>query len=93
VFPQARNTLTNLDTGTTITITVDVSGPGQLTERADTSFTLVGTGLWLMGSHRETDQLGLFLTAGRFVLSVDPLGNESLQIVGTVTDLCSQLAA
>jgi hypothetical protein len=90
VFPQAKNTLTNLDTGTTIT--VNVSGPGQLTDRTDTSFTLVGTGHWLMGSHPQTNELGLVLTAGRFVLSVDPLGNESLQIVGTVTDLCSQLA-
>jgi hypothetical protein len=90
-FPQARNTFTNLDTGTTIT--VNVSGPGEFTDFPDTSFTLVGRGLWIWGSHPETGELGLFQTAGRFILSVDRLGNEAFQIVGTITDLCSQLVA
>jgi hypothetical protein len=90
-FPQAKNTLTNLDTGTTIT--VNVSGPAKITEGADGSFTLVGTGLWGWGNNPETGEPGQFLTAGRFVVSIDAAGNESFQIVGTITDLCPQLAA
>jgi hypothetical protein len=90
-FPQAKNTLTNLDTGTSIT--VNVSGPAMITEGADGSFTLVGTGLWGWGNNPETGEPGQFLTAGRFVFSIDAAGNESFQIVGQITDLCPQLAA
>ena len=90
-FPQGKDTLTNLDTGKSITI--NVSGPGQFTNGADGSFTLVGTGLWSWDSHPVTEDPGLFLTAGRFVFSIDAAGNQSFQIVGQITDLCRQLAA
>jgi hypothetical protein len=88
-FPQNRTTFINLDTGTPIS--VNTAGPGQFTERADGSFTFVGTGTYFWLTHPQTDEPGLFLTAGRFVFSVDPAGNISFQIVGKITDLCSPL--
>jgi hypothetical protein len=89
--PQAKNTLTNLNTAESIT--VNVSGPAHITEGADGSFTLVGTGLWGWGHNPDTGDEGLFLTAGRFVFSIDAAGNPSLQRVGRLIDLCAQLAA
>ena len=90
-FPQNRTTFVNLDTGTTIS--VNTAGPGQFTERADGSVTFVGTGTYWWVNHPQTDDPGLFWTAGRFVFSVDAAGNLSFQIVGKITDLCSQLTA
>jgi hypothetical protein len=90
-FPQGRLTLTNLDTGTSITL--NVSGPGHTTEGADGSFTMVGTGLWEWGINPETGEPGEALTSGRWVFSIDTAGNGSFQIVGRVTDLCPQLTA
>jgi hypothetical protein len=51
-------------------------------------------GNWLWGNnHPETSEPGLFLLSGRFVLSVDALGNESFRSVGRFIDLCAELAA
>jgi hypothetical protein len=90
-FPQARLTITNLDTGTSITL--NTSGTAHLTERADGSFTMVGTGLWEWGINPETLEPGETLTSGRWVFSIDAAGNGSFQIVGKITDLCPQLTA
>jgi hypothetical protein len=91
VFPQGRLILTNLDTGTSITL--NVSGGGHTTEGADGSFTMVGTGLWEWGINLETGEPGESLTSGRWVFPIDAAGNASFQIVGKITDLCPQLAA
>jgi hypothetical protein len=88
--PQGKATLTNLNTGKSITI--NISGPAHITDNPDGSFTLVGTGLWGWEHNPETEEPGLFVTAGRFVLSVDAEGNASFQIVGQITDLCQELA-
>lgn len=90
-YPQFKATLTNLVTGESIR--VNIAGPAHITESPDGSFTLVGTGNWLFGTHPDTDELGLFQIAGRFVLSIDPQGNESFRFVGRVKDLCAELAA
>ena len=90
-FPQARLTITNLDTGTSITL--NTSGTGFTTEGADGSFTMVGTGLWEWGINPRTLEPGETLTAGRWVFSIDAAGNAFFQVIGRVTDLCPQLTA
>ena len=90
-YPRFRQTLTNLETGETITN--NISGPARIIERPDGSFTLVGTGTWGWDAHPVTGESGLFLSKGRFVFSVDIEGNESFSIVGTIVDLCPKLAA
>jgi hypothetical protein len=89
--PQIKWTLTNLDTGETIT--VNFSGPVHVDENADGGFTAVETGLWGHFTNPETGEPGLFQSAGRRVITVDAEGNESVQFVGRVTDLCAKLAA
>jgi hypothetical protein len=89
-FPQAKNILTNLDTGTTIT--VNVAGPLQITETPDT-FKIVGVGTSFWFTHPVTDEPGLFQGAGRFVFFIDAAGNASFQIVGQIKSLCPRLAA
>jgi hypothetical protein len=90
-FPQAKVTFTNLDTGTTIQ--VNVAGPAQLDERTDGSFTVVAIGTFWGQNNPDTGEPGLFWSAGRMTFSVDAAGNESFQRVGTLTNLCPQLAA
>jgi hypothetical protein len=89
--PQIKATMTNLDTGETIT--VNISGPLHITEQPDGSFTAVETGLWAHRVNPETGEAGLFLAAGRRISTVDAEGNESVQFVGHVIDLCAELAA
>lgn len=90
-FPQGRATLTNPDTGESIT--VNAAGPAHITDNPDGSFTLVGTGTWGWPNHPETGALGIFQLAGRFVLAVDAEGNASFSFVGQFIDLCAELAA
>ena len=89
--PQVKQTMTNLDTGKSIV--VNISGPGQYTFGADGSFTLVGTGNW---SWTRVDPAtlapGIFLTQGRFVLSISASGVRTITSTGTTIDLCAQLA-
>ena len=83
--------MTNLITGKTIV--VNISGPGQLTFGADGSFTLVGTGLWSWTRvNPATLAPGIFLTQGRFVLSISASGVRTFTSTGTTIDLCAQLA-
>jgi hypothetical protein len=89
--PQDKETLTNLVTGKTIV--VNVSGPGEYTFGADGSFTLVGTGLWSwLGRDPATHAPGLFLTQGRFILSISASGVRTFTSTGTTINLCTQLA-
>ena len=89
--PQFKTTMTNLVTGKTIV--VNISGPGQLTFGADGSFTLVGTGLWSWTRvNPATLAPGMFLTQGRFVLSISASGVRTFTSTGTTIDLCAQLA-
>jgi hypothetical protein len=89
--PQVKQTMTNLVTGKTIV--VNISGPGQYTFGADGSFTLVGTGLWSW-TNRDPATLapGMFLTQGRFVVSISASGVRTFTSTGTTINLCDQLA-
>ena len=92
--PQLKLTLTNLDTGETIT--ANISGPTHVFATADEGLTVLQTGLWARFENPETGEQGLFQSAGLLRITVDAEGNvESVQFVGRVTDLdvCAQLAA
>jgi hypothetical protein len=88
-FPNSRATLTNLDSGTTLT--VSIAGPGHIRFGADGSVTLVGTGptLFFLLFHGIP---GITLLNGRFVQSFDAQGNETFSEVGATRDLCAELA-
>jgi hypothetical protein len=89
-LPQGTATLTNLDTGTSIT--VSVAGPGRTTFGADGSVTFVGTGPTLFFDLSPLGNPGITLLNGRFVLSIDAQGNRTFSSVGTTRDLCAELA-
>jgi hypothetical protein len=92
--PQLKMTLTNLDTGETIT--ANISGPTHVFATADEGITELQTGLWARFENPETGEQGLFQSAGLLRITVDAEGDiESVQFVGRVTDLdvCAQLAA
>jgi hypothetical protein len=89
--PQVKQTMTNLVTGKTIV--VNISGPGSYTFGVDGGFTLVGTGNWSWGRVNPANLApGIFLTQGRFVLSVSGAGVRTFTSTGTTTNLCAQLA-
>jgi hypothetical protein len=89
-FPQSRATLTNLDTGTSTT--VSIAGPGHTTLGADGSVTLVGTGPTLFWLTTPPILHGITLLDGRFVLTIDSQGNLTFSSVGGTRDLCAELA-
>jgi hypothetical protein len=88
-FPQSTATLTNLDTETSIT--VSIAGPGHTTLGADGSVTLVGTGPTLFFLLFQGNP-GITLLNGRFVLTIDSQGNLTFSSVGRSRDLCAELA-
>jgi hypothetical protein len=90
-FPQTKQTLTNLGTGKSIT--TNSAGPLHITQGADGSFTLVGTGNQPWSSNPVTGDPGIFLTSGRYIISFDAQGNGSFSIVGHIVNLREKLAA
>ena len=89
--PGLRETLTNLDTGKTVV--VNIAGPGHLDLNPDGSRSFTGTGPFLFYFDPFTLGPGLFYSAGRFVIARDANGNRTFEIVGTITDVCAELAA
>ena len=89
-FPQSTATLTNLDTGTSIT--VSIAGPSQTILNADGSFTIVGTGPGLFFFTPPPLLPGITSINGRWVLTVDSQGNPTFSSVGGTRDLCAELA-
>ena len=88
-FPQSRATLTNLDTGRSLR--VSIAGPGHTSFGADGSVTLTGTGPTLFFLEFLGNP-GITLLNGRFVLTFDALGNPTFSSVGQSRDLCAELA-
>lgn len=88
-FPQSTATLTNLETGRSIT--VSTAGPGHTTFGADGSVTLVGTGPALFFFEFQGNP-GITLLNGRSVLTIDSQGNQTFSSVGGTRDLCAELA-
>ncbi len=87
-FPQGNQVITNVETGTSIT--VNISGPAHVAVTAGGTATLVGTGNWSWGGNPLTGEDGIFLTRGRFVMSL----NTGLvtDFTGDLVGLCSRLA-
>ena len=90
--PGLRETLTNLDTGKTVVLNIE--GAGFLDLNPDGSGSFTGTGGWFFFVHPATLTPGLFFTTGRFVNTFDANGHRtSFEMVGTITDVCAELAA
>jgi hypothetical protein len=87
-YPQAKQVLTNLETGKTITL--NISGPSHVSVPAEGTPTLVGTGHWVWGSNPATGEPGIFMTTGRFVLDLD---SGAFSSHGRMVGLCPALAA
>ena len=88
-FPQGKQVITNVETGRSITI--NISGPAHVTVTAGGTATLIGTGNWSWGSNPVTGDPGIFLTRGRFVMSLNTGVVTSLR--GDLVGLCSKVAA
>ena len=89
-YPQSNETLTNVQTGRTIH--QNLAGGDRITVFQDGSFTFAGTGNWGWPYNPYTGQPGAFATSGMFVEAGDSQGNVTFTIVGTVEDLCAELA-
>ena len=89
--PGLRETLTNLDTGKTIVLNIEGQGVLELNPDGSRSFTGTGGNLFYFDPFTLTP--GLFYTTGRFVIGVDANGNRTFENVGTITDVCAELAA
>ncbi len=92
VFPGQTLTLTNLDAGKSITVVN--SGSFQARAERDGSVTISITGRGPIPNF-VTGEPGLwYLNGGRVLLNFDAEGNlTSVDSVGTVVDLCTELAA
>jgi hypothetical protein len=87
-YPQLKQELTNIATGTSIT--TNIAGPGHTLQRADGTFRMVGTGIWSWGENPVTGEPGMSLTQGRWVSDT---ATNTFTIVGHVIALCPKLAA
>lgn len=88
--------LTNVATAKTIKVNEAGPGTAYYSTSGEGTFTLVGTGGWGWGHNPDINYPsvpGMFLTEGRFTLTIDPQGNFSVSRVGRLVDLCAELAA
>ena len=93
VLPGGKQVLTNRDTGESITIVI--TGPAIFHTNPDGSgfFRAVGPWNWTLG-HPVTGEPGMFRTTGQVLLAFDAEGNTtSIDLKGSVVDLCDRLAA
>jgi hypothetical protein len=93
VFPGNKLTLTNLDTGKSIT--VGATGSFQLRVEPDGSGSamVTGQGAWPDGNP-VTGESGIWYQSGRVSATFDAEGNTtSIESTGTLVDLCPQLAS
>ncbi|HSB38597.1 MAG TPA: hypothetical protein VLD13_05860 [Gaiellaceae bacterium] len=92
VLPGNTLTLTNLDTGTSIT--VRATGPFQLRLNPDGSAAgkVTGHGAWL--SNPVTGEPGIWYQSGQVTATLDEEGNTtSVSNAGQLVDLCPRLEA
>lgn len=92
VFPGNTLTLTNLDTGKSITLVATGQFHAQL-KRDGTGFILV-TGHGPSIPHPITGEPGIWYLSGRLIARFDAAGNPtSLHSTGKLVNICAQLAA
>jgi hypothetical protein len=92
VFPGNTLTLTNLDTGNSITL--GATGSFQLRANADgtASAMVTGQGAWL--GNPVTGEPGIWYQSGRVSATLDEDGNTiSIDSTGILVNLCAQLAS
>ncbi len=91
LFPGNTVTLTNLDTGKSITL--GATGSFQLRAEPDGSSAMVtGHGVWPVGNP-ITGEPGIWYQKGRVSATFDAEGNlASVKSAGTLVNLCTQLA-
>lgn len=91
-FPGNTVTLTNLDTGTSITLGATSSFHLRVERDGSGSAMVTGEGPWFDGNP-VTGEPGIWFQHGRVSTTFDAAGNTtSLQSTGTLVDLCPQLA-
>ena len=91
VFPGHTLTLTNPETGTSITL--GAAGAFQLEVEPDASGSAMVTGQGAWPGNPVTGEPGIWYQSGRVSTSWDAQGNTtSLESSGTLVDLCPQLA-
>jgi len=93
VFPGNTVTLTNIDTGTSVTL--PATGSFQLRAERDggASAQVLGHGAWPNGNP-VTGEPGIWYQSGAVRATFDADGNlTSVSNTGTLVNLCSQLAA
>ena len=93
VFPGNTLTLTNLDTGTSITL--GATGSFHLRAERDGSLSamVTGQGAWPDGNP-ITGEPGIWYQSGRVSATFDAEGNmTSIDSTGTLVNLCTQLAS
>jgi hypothetical protein len=92
VFPGNTLTLTNLLTGTSITVGATGSFQLRLNPDGSASGMVTGQGAWL--SNPVTGEPGIWHQSGRVTATIDAEGNTtSVSSTGKLIDLCPQLAA
>lgn len=91
VFPANRLTLTNMRTGSSIT--VSGAGSSQIRAGSDGSLALMITGHGPFSPHPLTGEPGIWYLSGRGRATFDSEGNQTSAVVsGRLVDLCPRLA-
>ncbi len=91
-FPQDTETLTNLDTGKSITVVT--TGPIFFQFEPDGSASLIFTGHTPFIVNPITGEPGIWYSSGQLVATFDPDGNlTSLDFTGNFVNLCDQLSS
>jgi hypothetical protein len=92
IFPHNRLTLTNLETGGSITL--GASGLFQAQRKRDGSEVVKVTGHGPFLSHPVSGEPGIWYLSGQLTAVLDADGNPtSIQLTGKLVNLCPQLAA
>ena len=91
-FPGNRLTLTNLDSGTSVTVMG--TGSSQLRAEAGGSVSARAMGHGLFFPNPLTGELGIWYLSGQGKATIDAQGNvTSAALAGRLVDLCPSLAA
>jgi hypothetical protein len=92
IFPGNTLTLTNLDSGTSIT--VGSTGPFHVRTESDGGLTVTITGHGPFVPNPLTGEPGIWYLSGRARATFDANGNQtSARIAGQLVDLCDRLAS
>jgi hypothetical protein len=92
VFPGHRLTLTNPETGKSLTLAAAGSFQARAQPDGSTAFSVTGNGPWF--PNPVSGEPGIWYQSGRVTASFDAAGNvTSVGSTGKLIDLCPQLAS